>query len=73
MGLPSSDSKGGAGGRWKKRVRGQGRERGMEREGGGVIDSPSCSKEMVDEGQVLLAFAGEGVYVEGFYAVAKFY
>ena len=24
-------------------------------------------------GEVLLAFAGEGVYVEGFYAVAKFY
>ena len=45
----------------------------MEREGWGIINSPSCSKEMVDEGQVLLAFAGEGVYVEGFYAVAKFY
>ena len=34
MGLPSSDSKGGTGGRWEKRMRGQGRERGMEREGG---------------------------------------
>ena len=45
----------------------------MEREGWGIINSPSCSKEMVDEGEVLLAFAGEGVYVEGFYAVAKFY
>ena len=45
----------------------------MEREGWGIINSPSCSKEMVNEGEVLLAFAGEGVYVEGFYAVAKFY
>jgi hypothetical protein len=54
-------------------MRGQVRERGMEREGWGIINSPSCSKEMVDEGEVLLAFAGEGVYVEGFYAVAKFY
>ena len=45
----------------------------MEREGWGIINSPSCSKEMVNEGEVLLAFAGEGVYVEGFYAVAEFY
>ena len=44
----------------------------MEREGWGIIDSPSCSKEMVDEGQVLLAFGSEGVYVEGFNGVAKF-
>ena len=70
MGLPSS--KGGTGGRWEKRIGWQGRERGMEWEGGGIIDSPSCSKEMVDEGQVLLAFASEGVCVEGFYAVTKF-
>ena len=43
----------------------------MEREGWGIINSPSCSKEMVDEGEVLMAFAREGVCVEGFYAVAK--
>jgi hypothetical protein len=52
-------------------MRGQGRERGMERESGGIINSPSCTKEMVDEGEVLMAFAREGVCVEGFYAVAK--
>ena len=50
MGLPSSDSKGGTGGRWEERMRRQGRER----EGGGIIDSPSCSKEMVDEGQEMV-------------------
>jgi hypothetical protein len=71
MGLLSSNSKGGTGGCWEKRMKGQGRERGMERESGGIISLPSCSKEMVDEGQVFLAFAGEGVCVEGFYAVGK--
>ena len=66
MGLPSSDRNGGTGGHREKRMSEQGRERG------GIIDSPSCSKEMVDEGQVLLAFVGEGVCVEGFNGVAKF-
>ena len=44
MGLPSSESKGGASDLLKKRMREQGRERGMEREGASSIRHPAARR-----------------------------